>query len=178
MDIPAIVILAGVSGSGKSTIGALLAARLGCAFEDGDALHPAANIAKMRAGVPLTDADRWPWLAAVGAWMDKQIAAGRPAVVACSALTRAYRDRLREGRPQVAIVVLAVDGPTLAARLTARHGHFFPPRLLASQLARLDLPEPGEPQTAVVPATGDPAEVADAIMRRLHLSPARKRTAG
>jgi gluconokinase len=182
MGKPAIVILAGVSGSGKSTIGTLLAARLGCAFEDGDALHPAANIAKMRAGVPLTDADRWPWLAAVGAWIDARIAAGLPAVVACSALTRAYRDRLREGRPQVAIVILVVDRDTLAARLAARHGHFFPPQLLASQLAQLELPGPGEPRTTVVPARGNPAEVADAIVRRLgpglSLGAGRKRTAG
>jgi gluconokinase len=178
MGKPAIVILAGVSGSGKSTIGPLLAALLGCAFEDGDALHPAANIAKMRDGVPLTDADRWPWLAAVGAWIDTRITAGLPAVVACSALTRAYRDRLRAGRPQVAIAVLAVDRGTLAARLAARHGHFFPPELLASQLARLELPGPGEPQAVVVPAGGNPAEVADAIVRRLGLTRATKRTAG
>jgi gluconokinase len=171
-----IVIMAGVSGSGKSTIGTLVAAKLGWAFEDGDALHPPANIAKMRAGVPLTDSDRWPWLAALGAWMDSRIEAGLPAVVACSALKRSYRDRLYDGRPCLRLVILDVDEATLTARLRARHGHFFPAQLLASQLAELELPGPGE-QTLLVPATGPPAGVADEIIRRLGLTPARKRTA-
>lgn len=171
-----IVIMAGVSGSGKSTIGAVMAAQLGWAFEDGDALHPPGNIAKMVAGVPLTDADRWPWLAALGSWMDQQIAAGRPAVVACSALKRSYRDRLTHGRPDVRVVILEVDEAALMARLAARHGHFFPPRLLASQLAELELPGPDEP-TLLVPEGGPPAEVAAEIIRRLGLTPARKRTA-
>jgi carbohydrate kinase (thermoresistant glucokinase family) len=171
-----IVIMAGVSGSGKSTIGALLAAQLGWTFEDGDALHPVANVAKMTAGVPLTDADRWPWLAALGEWMDRQIAAGRSAVVACSALKRSYRDRLTHGRPGVRVVILEVDKAVLAARLTARHGHFFPARLLASQLAELEPPGPDE-TALVVPEDGPPAEVAAEIIRRLGLTPARKRTA-
>jgi carbohydrate kinase (thermoresistant glucokinase family) len=171
-----IVIMAGVSGSGKSTIGMLLAAQLGWAFEDGDALHPAANIAKMAAGVALTDADRWPWLVALGDWMDQQIAAGGSAVVACSALKRSYRDRLTHGRPEVRVVILEVSRTMLAARLMARHGHFFPPQLLASQLAELELPGPGE-TALVVPAAGPPAKVAAEVIRRLGLTPARKRTA-
>lgn len=171
-----IVIMAGVSGSGKSTIGALMAAQLGWTFEDGDALHPVANVAKMTAGVPLTDADRWPWLAALGGWMDRQTAAGRSAVVACSALKRSYRDRLTHGRPGVRVVILEVDKAVLTARLAARHGHFFPPRLLASQLAELEPPGPGE-TALVVPEDGPPAEVAAEIIRRLGLTPARKRTA-
>jgi carbohydrate kinase (thermoresistant glucokinase family) len=170
-----IVIMAGVSGSGKSTIGTLLAAQLGWAFEDGDALHPVANIAKMTAGVPLTDADRWPWLAALGEWMDRQIEAGRSAVVACSALKRSYRDRLTHGRPDARVVILEVGKAALAARLAGRHGHFFPPRLLASQLAELELPGPDE-SAIVVPEDGPPAEVAAEIIRRLGLTPARKRT--
>jgi gluconokinase len=170
-----IVVMAGVSGSGKSTIGTLLAAKLGWAFEDGDALHPAANIAKMRAGAPLSDADRWPWLTALGGWMDQRIAAGLPAVVACSALKRSYRDRLCQGRPQVRVVMLDVDEATLTARLAARHGHFFPPKLLASQLAELEHPGPGE-QALLVPAAGPPAEVAARIIRRLGLTPASQGT--
>ncbi len=166
-----IVVLAGVSGSGKSTIGALLAGRLNWAFEDGDALHPAANIAKMRSGLPLTDADRWPWLAAVADWADQRIAAGQPAVVACSALKRAYRERLCQGRPTVRMVMLEVAETVLASRLRARHGHFFPARLLASQLAELEPPKPDE-QTLTVTAEGPPAEVADQIIDRLGLKPA------
>ena len=95
-----IVVVAGVSGSGKTTVGTLLAARLGWTFADGDGFHPAANVARMRAGLPLTDADREPWLAALTAWMDQQTAAGQSAVLACSALRRAYRARLLGGRPR------------------------------------------------------------------------------
>src|SRR5580658_3105435 len=94
-----IVVMAGVSGSGKSTVGALLAGRLGWAFADGDSMHPAANVAKMAAGIPLTDDDRWPWLGAICAWMDQRAAAGDSGVVACSALKRVYRDVLLDGRP-------------------------------------------------------------------------------
>ena len=161
-----VVVLAGVSGSGKTTIGILLAKRLGGAFEDGDALHPASNIAKMHAGIPLTDEDRWPWLQRVGSWIDQQAAAGASGVIACSALKRSYRDFLRQGRPAVRVVILNVDRDDLAARLSARHGHFFPAALLNSQLSELELPAPGEP-CLVVPATGSPAEVVDEIIRGL-----------
>jgi gluconokinase len=163
-----IVVLGGVSGSGKSAVGTVLAARLGWAYEDSDALHSPAEIAKMHAGVPLTDADRWPWLAAVAAWMDERIHAGESAVIACSALKRSYRDYLYEGRPGVRIVLLSGDPATLAARLTARRGHFFPARLLQSQLADLELPGDAEP-TLVVTVTRSPAEIADEIIRRLGL---------
>jgi gluconokinase len=164
-----IVILAGVSGSGKTVVGSVLAARLGWVFEDSDALHSAADIAKMRSGVPLTDTDRWPWLAAVAAWMDERIAAGESAVVACSALKRSYRSFLRNGRPTVRIVILQVDPATLAERLAARRGHFFPARLLASQLSDLQMPDHAE-RTVVVPATRSPARTADEIIRRLGLT--------
>jgi gluconokinase len=165
-----IVILGGVSGSGKSTVGAIMARRLGWVYEDSDALHTATQIAKMAAGVPLTDADRWPWLHSVAAWIDQRIAAGESAVVACSALKRSYRDFLRQDRPAVEIVILEVDAALLMARLTARRGHFFPARLLASQLAALELPSPGEP-TLVIPVHGPPARTADDVIDRLHLAP-------
>jgi len=158
-----IVIVAGVSGSGKSTVGALLAGRLGWRFADGDDFHPAANVAKMSVGVPLTDEDRWPWLRAITAWMDERIAAGESAVVTCSALRRAYRDLLLDGRPQARMVFLAPDRAVLVRRLAARHGHFFPEELLGSLFAALEPPAPDEPVLTVVPA-GDPQATADAII--------------
>jgi gluconokinase len=165
-----IVILAGVAGSGKSTVGRILATRLGWAYEDSDILHSAADIAKMVSGVPLGDADRWPWLRTVATWMDQQIAAGGSAVLACSALKRSYRDYLRRGRPDVEIVLLEVDQATLMARLEDRHGHFFPVKLLQSQLADLEMPEPGE-HVLVAPATGSPAAMASKIIEGLRLGP-------
>ena len=164
-----IVVLAGTSGIGKTTIGNVLAARLGWAFEDSDALHSPAQIAKMRSGQPLTDADRWPWLETVAAWMDQRIAAGESAVVACSALKRSYREYLYRGRPAVRIVLLVADPETLTARLTARRGHFFPARLLQSQLADLQMPDDAE-RTYVVLAVRSPAEATDEIIRRLSLT--------
>jgi gluconokinase len=166
-----IVVVAGVAGSGKTAVGTVLATRLGWAFEDSDALHSPAEVAKMHAGVPLTDADRWPWLARVAAWIDGRIAAGEPAVLACSVLKRSYRDYLCAGRPGVRIVVLQADRDTLLARLAARRGHFFPARLLDSQLADLEMPDDAE-RTLVVPALRPPADTAADIIRRLGLAPA------
>jgi gluconokinase len=166
-----IVVLAGVAGSGKTTVGRALAARLGWTFEDGDALHSPADIAKMHSGAPLTDADRWPWLEAVAAWLDARIAASTSAVVACSVLKRSYRDFLYRGRPTVQIVMLQADAAMLTARLIARRGHFFPARLLQSQLADLEMPDHDE-RTLVVPTADSPAEIADEIIRRLGLTPA------
>ena len=150
-----IVVVAGVSGSGKSTVAALLADRMNWEFIDGDELHPAANVAKMRAGIPLTDADRAPWLAAIGTWMDQRIAAGTSAVVTCSALRRAYRAALLDGRPDTRLVFLRIDPGTAAARLATRHGHFFPPVLLASQFR--DLEPPGDGEDALVVDASRPA---------------------
>ena len=166
-----IVVLAGVAGSGKTAVGQVLAARLGWAFEDTDALHSPADLAKMHSGVPLTDADRWPWLEVVAAWLDERIAAGTPAVVACSVLKRSYRAFLYRGRPAVQIVMLQSDTATLAARLIARRGHFFPAKLLQSQLGDLEMPDHDE-RTLVVPADRTPAEIADEIIHRLGLTPA------
>jgi gluconokinase len=158
-----IVILAGVSGSGKTTVGALLAGRLGWPFADADDFHPAANVAKMRAGIPLTDADRRPWLRALAAWMDERIARGEDAVVTCSALKRSYRDLLLTGRPEARMVFLAPDREVLARRLAARHGHFFPEQLLGTQLDALEPPAPDEDVLTVVPAD-DPAGTVASII--------------
>ena len=161
-----IVIVAGVSGSGKTTVGALLAGRLDWRFADADDFHSAANVAKMRAGIPLTDTDRWPWLRAVAAWMDERIGQGEDAVIACSALKRSYRDLLLDGRPAARMVFLALDREVLARRLAARHGHFFPEQLLSSQLDALEPPAPDERVLTVVPAD-TPAGTVDAIIALL-----------
>src|SRR6516162_437501 len=158
-----IVIVAGASGSGKTTDGIMLADRLGWRFADADDLHPAANIEKMRAGIPLTDEDRWPWLGVIAAWMDERIGHGESAVLACSALKRSYRDMLLDGRPEARMVFLATDREVLTRRLAARIGHFFPEQLLRSQLEALEPPGPDEHVIRVVPAD-TPAATVDAII--------------
>ena len=132
------IVVMGVSGSGKSTVAARLAERLGCEWADGDAFHSAASVAKMSAGIPLDDEDRRPWLRAVAAWIGERERAGRGAVVAASALKRAYRDVLRAASPHVTFVHLAGAPERIAARTHARTGHFMPERLLASQYAILE----------------------------------------
>jgi gluconokinase len=164
-----IVVVAGVAGSGKTTVGKLLAARLGWQFADADSFHPAANVAKMRAGIPLTDADRRPWLAAIGAWIDQRLAAGLPAVVTCSALKRAYRDALLAGRDQVAWVFLVITEAQDEERVSVRRGHFFPERLVASQFAELE--PPASDERVVKIAAGPPAaQLVGEIIQRLGLS--------
>jgi len=158
-----ILIVAGVAGSGKTTVGALLAGRLRWDFADADTFHLAANVAKMRAGVPLTDEDRAPWLRAIGGWMDARIAAGQSAVVTCSALKRAYRDQLLSGRPAATMVFLQVSRDVLVSRLNSRHGHFFPEKLLDSQLAAVQPPERDE-RVYTVLAEGEPEETAATII--------------
>jgi gluconokinase len=171
-----IVVVAGVSGSGKTTVGVLLAKTLGWHFTDGDALHPAANIAKMQAGHPLTEADRKPWLDRVMAWMDGYLASGQSAVLACSALKLSYRDKLRAAGPSVHIVFLEVSRGVLAARLGARHGHFFPAALLDSQLAAVQVPQPDE-DALVLPASQPPEREVREIMAHFRLHPARGKIA-
>lgn len=158
------VLVMGVSGAGKSTVGALLAEGLRVAFADADGFHPAANVAKMARGEALTDADRAPWLAAIGAWLAARGAAG--GVVTCSALKRAYRDRLRADCPGLRLVYLAGDAALIAARQAARPDHFMPASLMASQFATLEEPAPEEAAIflSVVPP---PAEVAAAALRAL-----------
>jgi gluconokinase len=164
-----IVIVAGVSGSGKSTVGALLAGRLGWPFVDGDQLHPPANIVKMARGEALTEEDRLPWLRAISDYLDEQIAAGGSAIVACSALKRSYRELLLRGHPEARIAFLQIEEEVATRRLAARHGHFFNPGLLDSQFADLELPRPDETRVVVVPV-GDEAEAtANEVIRRLGL---------
>jgi gluconokinase len=158
-----ILIVAGVSGSGKTTVGALLAGRLRWSYADADTFHPEANVAKMRAGTPLTDEDRWPWLHAIADWMDARIAAGQSAVVTCSALRRAYRDLLLHDRPEATMVLLQASREELLRRLSARAGHFFPRDLLDSQLRSLEPPDPDE-RVRVVLTEGDAAQTAATII--------------
>ncbi|HXL64530.1 MAG TPA: gluconokinase [Xanthobacteraceae bacterium] len=156
----------GVSGSGKSTIAEELSARLGWPFEEGDSLHPEANIAKMHAGIPLTDADRLPWLERVAAWIDRQRAKKEPGIIACSALKHAYRQIIIGDRPEVRLVYLRGGRDLIAEHLAGRHGHFMPPELLRSQIDTLEEPDPSEDPLTV--DVGPPAaQVADEIIRLL-----------
>ena len=164
-----VLVVMGVSGVGKTTLGEALAARLGWAFIDGDALHPQANIDKMTAGIPLTDADRGPWLDAVAAWIDARQGEGRPGVVTCSALKRAYRDLLDTGRPQVCFVYIQLDQADVAARMAQRKGHFFAQSLLASQFADLEEPAADEPVIVVDGAQPISAQV-DAVVAQVSAS--------
>ena len=160
-----VLLVCGVSGSGKTTIGTLLAKRLGYAYAEADSFHPAANVAKMAAGHPLDDADRAPWLAAIGAFIDETTVAGHAAVVTCSALKRAYRDQLRGGRPNVRLIFLDVAPEVVRERLQARHGHFFPAELLASQYRDLEAPDPDEHVLHV--AVDSPDTTPDAVVDRI-----------
>ena len=140
----AVAVVMGVSGSGKSTIGALLAARLHWEYEDADWLHPEANVEKMHNGIPLTDADRVPWLKAVAEWIDHRRRLGERGVVACSALKRRYRDVLIGDRADVRLVYLKGNEALIARRIAARHEHFMPASLLHSQFEALQEPGPEE----------------------------------
>ncbi|MEV8568976.1 gluconokinase [Streptomyces sp. NPDC051322] len=167
MSTPRVVVLMGVAGTGKTTIGPLLAQALGVPYAEGDDFHPPANIAKMSAGTPLQDADRWPWLDAIGQWAHSR--AGRGGVVSSSALKRAYRDRLRAEAPGVVFVHLTGDRKLIEERMTERKGHFMPTALLDSQFATLQPLGDDEPGVAV-DISGTPAEITEravAALRRL-----------
>jgi gluconokinase len=161
-----ILIVAGVAGSGKTTVGALLARLLHWDFADGDSFHSAANVAKMRSGVPLTDEDRLPWLHAIGDWMDAEIAAGKSGVIACSCLKAAHRELLLSGRPAAKMIFLQVDKDVLFQRLTSRPGHFFHVQLLQSQLDILESPGPDE-RVQIVPTEGAPGQTVSKIIALL-----------
>ena len=171
-DTPCALIVMGVAGSGKSTIGETLAGRIGWRFEDGDRFHPASNVAKMSAGVPLTDDDRWPWLQAIADEIDRLCAAGERAVVACSALRRVYRDVLIHGRNDVRLVYLDGSQQLIADRLNRRKGHFMPPDLLASQFKTLE-PPAGDERPITVPIDASVEAIVDDIVGQLTLSPNR-----
>jgi ribose 5-phosphate isomerase A len=163
---PPILVVMGVSGSGKTTIAEELSARLGWPFEEGDSLHPESNIAKMHAGIPLTDADRLPWLERVAAWIDEQRAKKQPGIITCSALKRSYRQTIIGDRPQVRLVYLRGGRDLIAEHLAGRHGHFMPPELLRSQIDTLEEPDPSEdPLTVDLGASA--TQVADEIIRLL-----------
>ena len=135
---PPILLITGVSGSGKTTIGSLLAGRLGWEYAEADSFHPAANIAKMSAGHPLTDDDRWPWLDNIGHWIDETTAKGRPGVVTSSALKRVYRERIRSQAPSALFLHLDGTVEVLTRRIEGRSGHFMPAALLESQIETLE----------------------------------------
>jgi gluconokinase len=161
---PHVVVVMGVAGTGKTTIGPLLAARLGVPYAEGDDFHPQANIAKMTAGTPLTDEDRWPWLDAIGAWAHER--AGLGGVVSSSALKRSYRDRLRAAAPGVVFVHLTGDRKLIEDRMSHRQGHFMPTALLDSQFATLQPLEADEAGVAV-DVSGGPEEITERAVAAL-----------
>jgi gluconokinase len=164
---PSILVVMGVSGCGKTTVGSLLATWLGWRYAEADDFHSASSVAKMAAGQPLTDEDRLPWLLAIAAWIDDRIARGETGVVTCSALRRRYRDLLR--RPQVQLVYLQGDRQLIERRMAGRQGHFFKPALLESQFQTLEEPGPDEAVLAV-PIAELATDVAAAILSAVGLS--------
>jgi ribose 5-phosphate isomerase A len=163
---PPILVIMGVSGVGKSAVAHELAARLGWPFEEGDALHPEANVAKMHAGIPLTDVDREPWLERVAAWIDDQRAKKQPGIITCSALKRSYRQIIIGDRPEVRLIYLRGKRDLIAQRLAVRCGHFMPASLLQSQIDALEGPDQSEDPLTVdvdLPAS----RIADEIIRLL-----------
>jgi gluconokinase len=166
--LPVALVVMGPAGVGKTTTAQLLSARLGWPFAEGDRFHPQANIDRMSRGVPLTDAERAPWLASVRDWISQQAETGHSVVLTCSALRRSYRDVLREARADVRFVQLLADQDVTASRMTGRSGHFMPPSLLASQFATLESLQPDEAGVRI--AADEPPEVVVAqALAALHL---------
>jgi gluconokinase len=163
-----VLVIMGVSGSGKSTVAGILAGQLGWDLEEGDDLHPQENIDKMSAGEPLNDEDRAPWLDTISSWIIEHTMAGVPGIITCSALKRRYRDVLREHN--VIFVHLSLSKDLIARRLATRHDHYMPPALLDSQLATLEAPDDDE-NAITIDAGRKPAEEAAEIVRRLGLTP-------
>ena len=163
---PKALIVMGVSSSGKSSIGKALADRLGWRFADGDDFHPKANVEKQRAGQPLTDEDRWPWLQSIADEIDRVTAEGGRLVVACSALKRVYRDLLVHGRHDIRIIYLDGSRELIAERMAARKNHFMPPSLLDSQFKTLEVPGSDERPIAVS-IDDDMDGIVDAIVKQL-----------
>jgi gluconokinase len=168
---PSVIVMMGVSGSGKSTIASMLAHRLHWIYEDADWFHPKSNVEKMHHGEPLTDEDRWPWLRAIAAWIDETRRAGNHGIVACSALKRAYRDILIGERRDVRLVFLKGDRDLIARRIAARDDHFMPASLLDSQFAALEEPTPDE-RPIVVSIAPHPREIVDDIVNALGIAEA------
>lgn len=166
---PRYVIVMGVSGTGKTTIGEALARSMDWPFQEGDALHPPANVEKMRTGHPLNDEDRAPWLKLCRDWLEMQFEAGRGGVLTCSALKRKYREQLSAGLP-VQFIYLKTSQKTIEGRLEHRTGHYMPPSLLPSQFATLEEPKEGEEPVIIVPGEVTPQELMDIIIKRLRAS--------
>ena len=166
---PMVVVVMGVSGSGKTTVAKLLAEMSGWQFQEGDTLHPPANVEKMSAGIPLTDADRLPWLRKIAETIDGWRARGESGVITCSALKRSYRDIIIGDRPNVRLVYLKGSHDLIRQRMAARHGHFMPPTLLDSQFSTLEEPSPDE-NAIVVDIGGRPEEIAGEIAERLRVA--------
>ena len=162
------IVLMGVAGVGKSSVMAALAERLGWPALEGDSLHPPSNVAKMAAGMPLTDADRLPWLEAVARWIGEREAERVSSIVTCSALRRSYRELVRRGHPSVWFVHLTAPVAVLEVRIGAREDHYMPPSMLASQLETLEPLQPDEPGSTV-DARPRPNVVADRIVAALRL---------
>lgn len=166
MSEPSVLVVMGVSGSGKTTVAALLAGRLGWELGDADDWHSPASVSKMRGGTPLTDEDRWPWLRSIAAWIDATRSTGQHAILACSALKRAYRDILIGDRADVRLVFLRGDEALISERQAARHNHYMPASLVHSQFQTLEVPTADE-RPLVVDVDGPARGVANAVLERM-----------